>query len=146
MLQQMQSIGFVNKTVLDFGTGTGILAILTKKLGAKKVVAIDNDEWSINNAKENFTANNCRDIILHQKDTLEDLGTFDIILANINLNVITANINALKNISHPSSQFLLSGFLKTDEKLMIERFNSSGFKQITTVEKDNWISMLLTKS
>ena len=146
MLQQMQHIDLVNKTVLDFGTGTGILAILAKKLGAKKVVAIDNDEWSINNSKENFVANNCNDIILHQKDTIEDLEIFDVILANINLNVITANINALKNISHPSSQILLSGFLKTDEKFIIDKFTSSGFKYITTKEKDNWISMLLTKS
>ncbi|HEV8081437.1 MAG TPA: 50S ribosomal protein L11 methyltransferase [Chitinophagaceae bacterium] len=62
MLQQMQYIDFSNKKVLDFGTGTGILAILAKKLGAKKIVAIDNDEWSINNARENFVANNCSDI------------------------------------------------------------------------------------
>ena len=64
-------------------------------------------------------------------------------MANINLNVITANINALKNISH---QLLLSGFLNTDEKLIINNFSSSGFTHIVTEEKDNWISMLLTKS
>ena len=143
MLQQMQHIDLTNKTVLDFGTGTGILAILAKKLGAKKVVAIDNDEWSINNAKENFISNDCADIILHQKDTPEDLGAFDVVMANINLNVITANINALKNISH---QLLLSGFLNTDEKLIIKHFSSSGFTHIVTEGKDNWISMLLTKS
>src|SRR5205809_1554224 len=63
MLQQMQDINFSRKTVLDFGTGTGILAIMAELSGAKNVVAIDNDEWSINNAKENFAANNCNDIL-----------------------------------------------------------------------------------
>jgi ribosomal protein L11 methyltransferase len=82
MLQQMENIDFSNKTVLDFGTGTGILAILAKKLGAGKVLAIDYDEWSINNAKENFTANNCTDIVLVQEDNLDGLETFDVILAN----------------------------------------------------------------
>jgi ribosomal protein L11 methyltransferase len=151
MLQQMQSINFINKTVLDFGTGTGILAILAKKLGAKKVVAIDNDEWSINNARENFVANNCTDIILLQKDRISDPDSnqdekFDIILANINLNVITSSIKDLKNISHQSSKLLLSGFLSPDKQTLINSFISEGFKYIETTEKNEWISMLLTKS
>jgi ribosomal protein L11 methyltransferase len=146
MLQQMQHIDFTNKSVLDFGTGTGILAIMAKKLGAKKVVAIDNDEWSINNAKENFTANNSNDIVLFQKDNLDDLEAFDIILANINLNVITAHIKGLTSISHPSTELLLSGFLKTDEKVIINNFAGREFKYILTSVKSNWISMLLIKS
>jgi ribosomal protein L11 methyltransferase len=79
MLQQMGEIDFTNKTVLDFSTGTGVLAIMAKKSGAEKVVAIDNDEWSINNARENFAANNCNNIILLQKDNLNDLEKFDIL-------------------------------------------------------------------
>ena len=67
MLKQMEQIDFKNKRVLDFGTGTGILAILAKKLGAKNVTAIDNDEWSIINSKENFISNSCNDIELLQK-------------------------------------------------------------------------------
>ena len=57
MVEQMEKINFKNKTVLDFGTGTGILAILAEKLGAASVLAIDYDEWSINNALENIEAN-----------------------------------------------------------------------------------------
>lgn len=146
MLLQMQNIDFTDKSVLDFGTGTGILSIMAKKLGAKKVEAIDNDVWSINNAKENFAENNCTDIILLQKDNPEGMETFDIILANINLNVITANLNGLKKLSHASTQLLLSGFLATDEKQIIHDFASAGFKQIVSSEKNNWISLLLTKS
>lgn len=145
MVQQMEHINFLGKSVLDFGTGTGILAILAKKLGAKKVVAIDNDEWSINNAKENFSANNCNDIILLQKDNLSGLEQFDIILANINLNVIAGCISQIKIATHSNSKLLLSGFLKPDEKKIADIFKTCGFKHIFTKEKNDWIAILLIK-
>ena len=146
MLQQMEQIDFSGKTVLDFGTGTGILAIMAKKLGAKNVVAIDNDGWSINNAKENITANECADIILLQKDNLDGLEKFDIILANINLNVIKNSVKQIKLASHQSTQLLLSGFLIADEQLLISKFVSEEFKHLTTLEKSGWVCILLTKS
>jgi ribosomal protein L11 methyltransferase len=146
MLQQMQDLNFTGKTVLDFGTGTGILAVMGKKLGAEKVVAIDNDEWSINNAAENFDANNCPDIILQLKDNLNGLETFDIILANINLNVIAKNIGGFKIVTHASSQLLLSGFLQTDEQTLKNSFISAGFEHVVTIQRNGWISMLITKS
>jgi len=146
MLQQMQQLDIKNKSVLDFGTGTGILAIMAKKSGAQIVVAIDNDEWSINNAKENIAANNCDDIVLIQTDNLNDMQKFDIILANINLNVITNSIEQLKLISHRSTQILLSGFLYTDEELLKNNFTAAGFNYLSTAKRNEWISMLLTKS
>ena len=146
MLHQMQSIDFNNKTVLDFGTGTGILAILAKKLGAKKVTATDYDVWSINNAKENIIHNICNDITLLQKDDLNNLELFDIILANINLNVLTDFSKQLKLISHSSTILLLSGFLKNDEEKLIEKFSEEGFVHVSSKGKDNWLSMLITKS
>jgi ribosomal protein L11 methyltransferase len=146
MLQEMQHVDFTGKTVLDFGTGTGILAIMAKKLNAKKVVAIDNDEWSINNAMENIATNDCADIVLLQKDNLNDLEKFDIILANINLNVISNNIQQLKNISKPSATLLLSGFFITDESTLINNFTAEGFNHILSCRKDNWLLMLIIKS
>ncbi|MBA3675024.1 MAG: 50S ribosomal protein L11 methyltransferase [Chitinophagaceae bacterium] len=146
MLQQMQYINFSNKTVLDFGTGTGILAIMAKISGATKVVAIDNDDWSINNAKENFVANNCTDIVLLKKNTLEDLEAFDIILANINLNVITSSFENLKSISHQSTKLLLSGFLLEDEPQIINNFSLQAFTHKETAIRNGWISLLVIKS
>jgi ribosomal protein L11 methyltransferase len=146
MMQQMQHINFSNKTVLDYGTGTGILAILAKKLGAKKVVAIDNDEWSINNASENIIANNCKDIVVLQKNDLNGLEVFDIILANINLNVINNSIQQLKLISQPLSNLLLSGFFICDEEAILNNFISEGFIHINTMKRYEWISILLIKS
>ena len=115
-------------------------------MGAKNVIAIDNDEWSINNAKENFIANNFTDIDLHQKDNLAGLETCDIILANINLNVIAANSNQIKLTSKQGAKLLLSGFLITDEQVLINNFTSEGFTQLATTQKNGWISILLTKS
>ena len=74
MVQQMGKDNFKNKTVLDFGTGTGILAILAEKLGAAAVTAIDNDEWSINNALENIEANHCKRIDLEKRNNIEGLS------------------------------------------------------------------------
>jgi len=146
MLKQMEHIDFKNKTVLDFGTGTGILAIMAKKSGAKKIVAIDNDDWSINNAKENFDANNCFDITLTKKNNFDDLEIFDIILANINLNVITESIKEFKNISYPHSQILVSGFLISDQNNLQNKFMNEGYNCINIAEKNEWISMLLARS
>ena len=145
MLQQMQNINFCGKIVLDFGTGTGILAIMAKKLGAQKIVAIDNDEWSINNAKENLAANDCSDIFLIQKNNLSGLEKFDIVLVNINLNVIISSIDQLKDNTHNSSQLLVSGFLFKDKKVLTESFSDAGFKLIALSKKNEWLSMLLTK-
>jgi len=145
MLRQMEKMDFNNKTVLDFGTGTGILAILAKKLGAKSVTAIDNDEWSITNAEENFSANNCCDIQLYNKDNLMGFTKFDIILSNINLNVIIANSDNFKNISH-HTQLLLSGFLKKDTDMLLSEFGNKGFIFNQMVEKEGWVSVLLTNA
>lgn len=146
MLQQMHYLNFIDKTVLDFGTGTGILAIMAKKLGADKVVAIDNDVWSINNAKENIAANSCTHIDLQLKDDLNNLEVFDIILANINFNVITNNIDGLRNITKPSSKILLSGFLNSNQEELLSIFIAQGFTYEQTTQRNEWISVLLTKT
>ena len=146
MLQQMGTLDFTGKRVLDFGTGTGILAILAHKLGAAAVTAVDNDEWSIRNARGNFEENDCSGITLMQKEDLAGLKTFDIILANINLNVITGQAGNLQRIINPSSTIVLSGFLHQDEEKVKDVFNAAGFTPLQTVVRNEWIAMLLIKS
>ena len=141
MLGQMKKIDFKDKTVLDFGTGTSVLSILASKSGADKITAVDNDDWSIENAEENFFNNNCNNIRLLKTDSINDLGTFDIILANINLNVIISNIKSLKKASHSSTKLLLSGFLKQDEEELKKTFLESGFTYEMLKEKDSWICL-----
>ena len=141
MMQQMQLLNFTNKTVFDFGTGTGVLAILAEKLGAASIFAIDNDEWSITNTIENIEQNNCQRISVAQMETIPTGKKYDIILANINLNVITANLCSLAEIAHAGADILFSGFLKENEKLIKAAIESAGFQCIATAQKGDWIAI-----
>jgi ribosomal protein L11 methyltransferase len=142
MIREMGKIDFKDKTVADFGTGTGVLAILAEKLGARKVWAIDYDDWSITNAIENTERNNCSRIILEKKDTFSPTGTFDVILANINKTVIIDNAKGLSAALEANSFLLLSGLLREDEGDILKVFEAHGLKHLSTVEKNNWICLL----
>lgn len=146
MVQQMESLDFAGKSVLDFGTGTGILAILAEKLGATKVLAIDNDEWSITNAKENTLQNGCNKISIEQHNAIPVVEKYDIILANINLNVIKANIMLIESVSNRGCKILLSGFLKENEPIIQDAVKKVGFQYISTVQKGEWIAIMVIKS
>jgi ribosomal protein L11 methyltransferase len=142
MMQQMSQLDFTNKSVFDFGTGTGVLAILAQKMGATHIDAIDNDDWSIENAKENCTANNCANIFLKKADSIEPTKQYDIILANINLNVITAAISQIVAICHPQTKVLFSGFLPNDFTQMESLLNTHNFININPVQKNNWLCIV----
>lgn len=142
MIEQMQPLDFKDKTVVDFGTGTAVLAILAEKMGANYIDAIDYDEWSIQNSIENAAANNCSKINLIQADTIATGNVYDIILANINLNIILTNLNAIKSVSKKGTLILLSGFVKSDEVEMINVLSETGIRHIKTLQKLDWICML----
>ena len=142
MIQQMLSLDFNNKKVIDFGTGTGVLAILAEKFGASKVLAVDYDEWCIENSKENIEQNSCTKITLEQNSIFPGNDNFDVVLANITLNVITANIALMANALKKGAKVVLSGFLKTDEDKMAATLKEHGFALIAQLQKGNWISVL----
>jgi ribosomal protein L11 methyltransferase len=142
MMQQMQAIDFKNKSVIDFGTGTAVLAILAEKLGAQSILAIDNDEWSINNAGENVEANHCSNIALVLADKMPGHKKADIILANINLNVIAANLDLVKEACFAHTDVLLSGFLSGDEQQMHSILSKHGLRIIKNIYKNNWMAIL----
>ncbi len=144
MIQQMREIDFTAKSVFDFGTGTGILAILAEKLGADKVFAVDYDEWSIENAKENLAKNNCSKFVLKKADNAVGEGQYDILLANINKNVILENFSTLvKNIT-PSGLILLSGLITEDEADIIQASTIFSLTIVKIISKNNWISLKLS--
>ncbi|MEO6949730.1 MAG: 50S ribosomal protein L11 methyltransferase [Ginsengibacter sp.] len=145
MIQLMEIIDFKGRRVLDYGTGTGVLAILAEKLGAQDIVAIDMDEWSINNTIENVEANHCQNIHVEQKNNLCGLGEVDIILANINLNILTGSCEAMSSIVRNGGLVLTSGFLKTDEEKMAEIFSKHGFIVKNKLGKEIWMSILFEK-
>lgn len=140
MIRSMMDLDFSNKMVLDFGTGTGVLAILAEKLGAGKVIAIDNDEWSILNARENLEKNASQHIEIKQADEL--LGfkePFDIILANINRHVILENLPSLKRLLKRGGTLVLSGLLKEDREDMKQALLHQQIEFLISWERGDWI-------
>ena len=146
MVEQMGHLLFENKKVADFGTGTGILAIVAEKLGAIRIVAIDADDYSIENSVENIDRNNCYKIEVIQSNLFSSAEQFDIILANINKNVIIDNIQALAAASNAGGNVLLSGLLKEDEYDILMACQAYNLRRVNTVERNNWISILLEHS
>ena len=139
MVKAMLDLSFDQKTVLDFGTGTGILSILAEMKGAKHILAIDNDEWSMDNARENVQANACRNIQLELRDTLPFGRKYDVILANINRHILLEHADSLVNSVEKGGSLFLSGILTEDRDIIISAF-SNALGQPTVEEVDrNWI-------
>jgi len=141
MIQQMKDIDFKDKTVFDFGTGTGILAILAEQMGANRIFAIDNDEWSITNTAENLVRNNCSRVELKRADTANISESFDIILANINKNVILDNFTYLEQQLNPKGILLLSGLLEADEAGILEAAQKLSLLLNERSLKNGWIAL-----
>jgi ribosomal protein L11 methyltransferase len=145
MIQQMRHIDFKGKNVLDFGTGTGVLAIIAEKLGASKILAIDNDEWSMSNASENIGRNNCKNIQLLLSDSPILSNKLDMIFANINKNVIFQYLEVFSNALIENGQLLVSGLLKEDEVELLVALSQLNLKHINSFLRDKWICMKLIK-
>ncbi len=143
MLEQMHSINFINKSVLDFGTGTGVLAIYAEMFGAAGISAIDNDEWSISNASENIQRNNCSKINLLLADKPDANKVYDVVLANINKNIITDNFNSIITSLDKNAMLLLSGLLAEDETDILQLASAFHLQHIQTYHRDKWICMKL---
>jgi len=139
----MKAIDFTHTSVLDFGTGTGILAILAEKKGAKEIYAIDNDDWSIENARENVANNGCGRITVKKADTSELPQVFDIVLANINKNVITDNLQTLTKQLDGDGVLIMSGLLVGDEPEIRTLTEAAGLNVTQRLIKDNWLSLKL---
>ena len=145
MIEQMCNLELAGKRVMDFGTGTGILAILAEKMGAEKIIGIDYDDWSIENAAENLERNKCSRIELLQSDTARSTGQYGIILANINKNVILENLTLLSQQLEKGGTLLLSGLLKDDEGELRDAAVGVHLKYRLTVEKNRWIAIRFTR-
>jgi ribosomal protein L11 methyltransferase len=145
MVAQMQYLDFKNKTVFDFGTGTGVLAVLAEILGASSVVAIDNDEWSFENTQENIGLNNCSKISVSMNSIESISATFDIILANINRHILLAYMDKMYQMLHSGGVLLMSGLLVDDEAMVVASATTAGFAVQQVDLRNNWIAILCTK-
>jgi len=143
MVEQMATIDFEDKRVLDFGTGTGVLAILAARLGANDVIAIDNDEWSYENALENTGMNEQPGIDVRQAvlDDLDGEAAFDVILANINRHILLQYMADMHQLLTETGILLMSGLLREDEPVIIEAAQAAGFVVDKVVAQGNWIAV-----
>lgn len=145
MIELMEKLDFADKSVIDFGTGTGVLAILAEKCGASKITAVDYDEWSINNIKENVKANLCNKITIKQQNDLSGVGQVDILLANISLNVLKSQSFSISAHIKREGFLVVSGFLGGDEREMQEVFEENKFVKFQTKQRGDWLSILFKK-
>ena len=147
MVKAQMDIDHQDKRVMDAGCGTAILSIMASKRGAKEVVAFDIDEWSVVNGQENIEVNNCNNISLQQGKLSEVniSGTFDIVLANINKNVLLEEIKLYQEYLVPGGLLLLSGFYTHDIADLLKEGSTYNLKEVSRDERETWASLLLKK-
>lgn len=142
MITLMLQENIAGKAVLDFGSGTGVLAILAEKLKATNIVAIDNEEWAYNNCIENIERNNCVLIsTIHGDDTFVFDRKFDIILANINRNVILKNMGYWKTLLNDAGVLMVSGILQNDENDIINCGTACGLMVKDKLRNNGWVAI-----
>ncbi len=146
MIEAMEKIDFRGKSVFDFGTGTGVLAILAEKLGASDITAVDIDNWSIENIKENIAENQCSVISVKKADGIHSTKKFDIILANINKNVILPNLGSLRQQLAIGGVLLVSGLLELDFEDIRREAVRNHFSIARQLSKENWLCLQLHKT
>lgn len=143
MIDLMNQFSFREFDVLDVGTGSGILAILANKLGAKSVMAIDNDFEAIVNAKRNLKLNGISNItaICQNIQSFTDLN-FSLILANINFDILTSHIEKLKNLLKKKGKIIISGILSEETEQIKSIYVSNGLKLIQEKKLGEWAGMV----
>jgi len=148
MCRQMFLLDFAQKRVLDMGCGTAVLAILAKLLGANDLLGIDIDAWSVENSIENCLVNHCSDIkiLLGDVQLLNDQQPFDFVLANINKNILKADMPAYSKKLKPNGLLLISGFFTTDADELKARALENNLKFLSMTQENEWAMMTFAKN
>ena len=131
------------KSVLDMGCGTSILAILASMRGADPITAIDIDDWCVNNSRDNIALNGIDNITVEWGDAnlLKGREPFDVIIANINRNILLADMAQYAACMHSGSELYMSGFYVQDIPVIQEKAESLGMEFIHHREKNNWAAV-----
>jgi ribosomal protein L11 methyltransferase len=132
------------KEVLDMGCGTAVLAILAAKKKAKRVVAVDIDEWACHNALDNIRINQITgiEVIAGGAGQISRLGKFDVVLANINRNVLLNDIKVYASCMKKEACLLMSGFYKEDIPLIENECKRNGLSLVSYCEKNDWAAIV----
>lgn len=142
MAETLMEMDLRDKTVLDMGCGTSVLSILAEKLGASKVTAIDNDDWAVENSKENIENNNCHSILVF-KDDANFNGKYDIILSNINRNINLEMLVKYSSALNKGGKILLSGFYNHDVSDFEKLVKTLGLKIAKVRERNDWACIII---
>ena len=146
MINGLYNLDLNDKSILDMGSGTGVLSIVASKNGAKQVVGIDIDEWAFQNSIDNAKLNNTENIsFLHGDINLIENQNFDIILANINRNIIEKDIKVYYDLLAKKGDLLISGFLEEDVDFIINLSINNRFNVINKKNKGQWSMVHLRK-
>ena len=145
IIQLMLETDFQGKTVLDMGSGTAVLAILAKKLGAARTVAIDNDEWAYRNAFTNTELNGVSDIEIILGDASSIQGSFDVVLANINRNILLRDMHLYVAAMRPDAHIFFSGFYTEDLESIKAEAERLGLHYCRHLSRNNWVAAEFVK-
>ena len=143
IISELLEADLQGKSVLDMGCGTSILAILASMRGADPITAIDIDDWCVNNSRDNITLNGIENITVEWGDAnlLKGRAPFDVIIANINRNILLADMAQYAACMHSGSELFMSGFYVEDIPVIQEKAESLGMEFIHHREKNNWAAV-----
>lgn len=146
VMAQQLDLNHANKSVLDVGAGTGILAILAEKLGATQLTAFDIEEWAYLNAVENCAVNGCQHISVFQGTIANcPAGLYDIVLANINRNILLQEIPLYNQFLKTGGTLIVSGFYERDIADIVQKAAEVGLKTITQQTLNQWATVRFEK-
>ena len=145
MVAQLLDAQLSGKRVLDCGCGTGILGIAASKLGAEEVVAYDIDEWSVENTRHNAALNGVENLqVLHGDSRVLShvSGVFDVVVANINRNILLADLPHFADVLSSTGTLLLSGFYQEDAPLLVAEAERNGLQLLHKAGENGWACLV----
>ena len=146
ILTQLSEMDLEGKSVIDAGTGTGILAIMAMKRGAQWVKAYDIDEWSVENAQQNLLINGIEygvEIVLGNSSCIEEERNKDLLIANINRNILLDDMSTFRKTLKNGGEMILSGFYEDDIPLLMDKAGNLGFRLKGKRNEEEWAMLLL---
>lgn len=142
---ELTGMELMGKRVLDCGCGTGVLGIIAAKCGAREVTAYDIDDWSVRNACHNAQLNKVKmEVLEGDKSVLSHVsGVFDVVLANINRNILLADMEAFVSVMSADATLIMSGFYEADVPILLEKAAALELKEKGRRKQGDWMCLIL---